>query len=105
LTGHEGITKAMKWMYKYLKEIKLVPITIMIQGNTFFEEFLVKAKTANEQELQVRQAEVLIYDADYKVKSLRLYFDRLELGKVFSSNIIDRIIIDRIKSESIKDLQ
>ena len=39
LTGHKGLRKAIKWMFSYLNEIVLVPVTIMIQGNIFFEEF------------------------------------------------------------------
>ena len=79
LTGKEGLRKAIDWMYGYLKEIGLVPVTIMVDGNTFFEEFVVKAKVKGDKEIQVKQAEVLVYDEEYRVKSLRLYFDRLEL--------------------------
>ena len=105
LSGHEGIRKAIRWMYRYLKAMELIPITIMIQGDVFFEEFFVKAKISGNQEIQVKQAEVLIYDADYKVKSLRLYFDRLELGRAFSSNAIDRFIINKITKTSLNGLR
>ena len=105
LNGHEGIRKAIRWMYRYLKAMELIPITIMIQGNVFFEEFTVKAKISGNQEIQVKQAEVLIYNADYKVKSLRLYFDRLELGRAFSSNPIDRVIINKIIKTFLSGLQ
>ena len=91
-------------MFRYLKEITLSPITIMIEGNTFFEEFLVRTKSKEGQEVQVKQAEVLVYDDGYKVKSLRLYFDRLELAAAYTSNPIERIMINRLSKASLKGL-
>lgn len=103
LTGKEGLKKAFAWIYKYLKEIVLVPITIMVDGDTFFEEFIVKAKVKGSKELQVKQSEVLIYD-NYKVKSLRLYFDRLELAEAFVSNAIEQVMVKQIIKTSLKGL-
>ena len=103
LTGHKGLHKSIDWMYAYLKEIILIPITIIIEGNIFFEEFIVKAKVAGHN-IEVRQAEVLVYSNDYKVESIRLYFDRLELAQNFPSNFIDRILIRRVIKESLKGL-
>jgi ketosteroid isomerase-like protein len=103
LTGKEGLRKAIDWMYKYLKEITLIPVTIMVEGNTFFEEFIVKVKVRGGKEIQVKQAEVLIYD-EYKVKSLRLYFDRLELAEAFASNVIEQIMVKQIIKASLRGL-
>ena len=103
LTGREGLRKAIRWMFRYLKEIILVPVTIMIQDNIFFEEFIVKAKVAG-RDIQLRQSEVLEYNTDYRVKSIRLYFDRLELAQAFSSNFIDRIMIRKVNKASLKGL-
>ena len=103
LTGREGLRKAIRWMFRYLKEIILVPVTIMIQDNIFFEEFIVKAKVAG-RDIELRQSEVLEYDTDYKVKSIRLYFDRLELAQAFSSNFIDRILIKQVNKASLRGL-
>ena len=103
LGGKEGLRKAINWIFRYLKEIKLVPITIMIQGDTFFEEFTVKTSVKGE-ETQVKQAEILIYDEEYKVKSLRLYFDRLELAATYISNPIENIMINWLKKTSLKGL-
>ena len=104
LYGHEGLRKAIGWMYRYLKEITLIPVTIMIQGNTFFEEFIVKARVSGG-DIEVRQAEVLVYDHDYKVRDIRLYFDRLELAQAFSSNLFDRILMRKVNAASLKGLQ
>ena len=103
LSGHEGLRRAINWMYRYLKEIVLVPNTIIIQGNIFFEEFTVKAKIDG-RSIELKQAEVLEYGTDYKVKSIRLYFDRLQLARAVSSNFIDQIIIKRITRAFLKGL-
>jgi ketosteroid isomerase-like protein len=103
LTGKEGMRKAFGWMYKYLKEMILIPVTIMVDGNTFFEEFIVKTRVKDDKEIQVKQAEVLVYE-DYKVKSLRLYFDRLELAEAFTSNAVEQIMVNQIIKASLKGL-
>jgi ketosteroid isomerase-like protein len=103
LTGKEGLRKAFDWIYKYLKEIVFVPITIMVDGNVFFEEFIVKAKVKGDKELQVKQSEVLVYD-DYKVKRLRLYFDRLELADAFTSNFLEQMMVKQLIKASLKGL-
>jgi len=104
LVGKEGLRKAVAWMYQFFKEIVLVQITIMVDGNTFFEEFIVRAKIKEGKEIQVKQTEVLVYDDGYKVKSLRLYFDRLGLAAAYTSNPIERMMIDRLSKASLKGL-
>jgi ketosteroid isomerase-like protein len=104
LAREEGLRKAINWMFRYLKEITLIPITIMIEGNTFFEEFIVRTKTKEGKEIQIKQTEVLVYDDEYKVKSLRLYFDRLELAAAYTSNPLEKMIINWLKKSSLKGL-
>lgn len=104
LTGKDGLTKAVRWMFGYLRDIVLTPVTIMIAGNTFFEEFIVGAKTEGGKEVRVKQAEVLVYDEEYKVRSLRLYFDRLELAEAFVSNFVERMMVKQLIKESLKGL-
>ena len=103
LTGKDGLRKAFSWIYKYLNKMVLVPVTIMVDGGVFFEEFIVKAKAKGDKELQVRQSEVLVYD-NYKVKSLRLYFDRLELADAFTSNVLEQMMVKQIVKASLKGL-
>ena len=105
LTDKEGLRKVFGWIYKYLKKIEFIPITIMVDGNTFFEEFIVKAKIKGNKEIQVKQAEVLVYDEEYKVKGLSLYFDRLELAEAFTSNVLERIMVKQLVKLSLKGLQ
>ena len=103
LSGHKGLRRAISWMYRYLKEIVLVPKVIIIQGSVFFEEFIVKAKVDG-RSIELKQAEVLEYGIDYKVKSIHLYFDRLQLAQAVSSNFIDKIIIKRINRAFLEGL-
>jgi ketosteroid isomerase-like protein len=105
LKGKDGLKRALSWIFGYLQEISLIPVTIMIDGSTFFEEFIVRTKTKKGKTIEVRQAEVLIYDADYQVKSLRLYFDRMELGEVFASNHLERTMIKLLARASFKGLR
>jgi ketosteroid isomerase-like protein len=103
LHGSDGLRKAVGWMFANLKDISLVPVAITVQDNVFMEEFVLRARAAGG-EVDVRQAEVLEYDADYRVKSLRLYFDRLELAPVLASGFIDRILIRQVSKASLKGL-
>ena len=103
LNGKEGLRKAFGWMYKYLKKMTLVPITIMVDGDAFFEEFIVKFRVKGGKELQVKQAEVLVWE-DYKVKSLRLYFDRLQLADAFTSNVLEQMMVKQLVKASFKGL-
>jgi ketosteroid isomerase-like protein len=104
LSGKEGLNKAIAWMFGYLGEIRLTPITIIVDGDVFFEEFNVKAKTRKGEEIETRQAEVLVYNEEYKVKSLRLYFDRLELAAAYVSNPLERFMVNQLIKTSLKGL-
>ncbi|MFC1940776.1 nuclear transport factor 2 family protein, partial [Chloroflexota bacterium] len=104
LTGKNDLRKAIEWMYSHFKDIKLTPIVITVEGNIFFEEFIVSSKSSNHKGINVKQAEVLVYDDDLKVKRLSLYFDRLEMAEVLGLNPLDKIIVNRLKKEFLKDL-
>jgi hypothetical protein len=90
-------------MYRHFKDLSLTPITIMIEGNTFFEEFTVRAGTGKGEETRVNQAEVLVYNDEGKVKDLRLYFDRLELADVFAGPL-EKPLVKRLSKASLKGL-
>ena len=102
--GHEGARKWLEWMFQHLTEIAFEPIIIMVDDNVFFEEFIVHAKLQDGRTVQSKQAEVLVYE-NLLVKSLRLYFDRLDFGEAVSTSWINRKIIQKIIKESIKGLE
>ena len=105
LEGRHGLKRALDWMYKHVTNITLSPITLIIDGSVFFEEFLVRAKTHKGKRIEVKQAEVLIYNEDYLVTSLRLYFDRLLLADTMATNIVDRILLNQVIKNSLKGLE
>jgi ketosteroid isomerase-like protein len=104
LTGKEGARKCINWMYEHLAEVRFVPITIMVDGNTFFEEFILKGKLHNGTEVQSKQAEVLIYE-NYKFRSLRLYFDRLEFADSVAKGPISKALVRTLIKRSLKGLE
>ena len=89
LKGTAGVRRWLDWFYDKLEHVRLTPITIMIEGNTFFEEFLIEAKLKSGGEVRVKQSEVLEYEWG-RVRSLRLYFDRLEFADAIARDFLTR---------------
>ena len=104
LTGKESVRKWLDWQYKHVAEVRLVPVVIMVEGSVFFEEFIVNARLHNGTEAQSKQAEVLVYE-DYKVKSLRLYFDRLDFAGSIAKDFVSRAIVRRLIKMSLAGLE
>jgi len=103
LTGKDGVRRWTDWMYKHLAEVKFVPITITVDGNVFFEEFILEGRLHNGIEVQSKQAEVLIYE-NYKVKNLRLYFDRLDFADSVVKGSISKAFVRKLMKRSLKGL-
>lgn len=103
LIGKKGARKFINWLYENLAEVKFVPVTIMVEGDIFFEEFVVKGKLHDGTEVQSKQAEVLVYE-NYKIKSLRLYFDRLDFAALVAKGFISKTIVRQIIKKSLKGL-
>ncbi len=103
LRGHEGARKWLEWMFQHLSAISFDPIVIMVEGNVFFEEFVVNGTLYDGRHVQSKQAEVLIYEKSL-VKELRLYFDRLDFAESVATGWITRKIIKRLITASTKGL-
>ena len=103
LAGKEGVKKWINWLYKHLDEIKFEPITIMVKDNTFFEEFIIKARLYSGAEIRSKQAEVLIYE-NYKIKNLRLYFDRLDFAEAVAMDPISKALVGKLINKSLEGL-
>lgn len=104
LNGHEGAKKWLEWLFQHLTEISFTPIIIMVDDNVFFEEFIIRGKLHDGRTVQSKQAEVLVYE-NLLVKSLRLYFDRLDFANALSLSWINRKIVQKIIKESVKGLE
>ncbi len=103
LRGKAGVKKALGWMYGELGRIAFDPVTILVEGNTFFEEFLLQAKRGVGAEVRVKATEVLVYQ-DYKVTSLRLYFDRLALAAALAHGFLEKWIVRKIERVALRGL-
>ena len=103
LQGKEGLKRSIDWMYKKIDQIKFEPITIIIDGNTFFEEFFLIARLESGTEVRIKAAEVLIYKA-FKVTSLRLYFDRMQLGNLFAKGFFEKLLFQKMNRITLKGL-
>jgi ketosteroid isomerase-like protein len=103
LFGKEGAIKWFNWLYKHVAEIELLPVTIMVEGNTFFEEFIVKAKFYDGKVARSNQAEVLLFE-NLKIKSLRLYFDRLDFSLSVAKDVISKTIVKQLVKKSLEGL-
>jgi len=75
----------------------------MVENNIFFEEFGIKATYNNGKSLDVKLAEVLEYE-NYKIKSLRLYLDRLQFSDVLAKGFFSKKLVNVIKKKSLEGL-
>ena len=103
LHGKQGARKWFNWIYKHVAEIEFVPVTIMVEGNTFFEEYVVKAKFHDGEEARSKQAVVLVFE-NLKVKSLRMYFDRLDFSSLVTKDVISKTIVRELVRKSLEGL-
>ena len=104
LHGKDGVKRWFNWLYSHVAEMKLTPITIMVENNTYFEEYKVEAKLNDGGEAYSSQAEVLVFDG-YKIKSLRMYFDRLDFSASVAKGIISKTIVNQLIKRSVEGLE
>ena len=105
MKGKAGVIKWLDWMEaKGMTAMKLTPVNIQVIGDTFLEEFKAKAVLADGTEIEAEQCEVLIYEG-YKVKSLRLYFDRLQYAPMVAKNFVERGVIKRLDKMTFEGLE
>jgi ketosteroid isomerase-like protein len=102
--GKRGVRKWLSWMFKHVSKIRLTPRNITVDGDAFYEEFIVTATLPNRKKIESKQSEVLVYE-NYKIKSLRLYFDRLDFAEAFSQDPISRLLVNQVKKGSLKGLE
>ena len=103
LLGKEGAKKWFNWLHKHVADLKLLPVTIMVDGNTFFEEFTVEATFHDSKKVRSNQAEVLVFE-NLKIKSLRIYFDRLDFSSSVAKDVISKTIVKQLVKKSLEGL-
>ena len=93
------------WMYLHLGEMKSETVLLMVDGNSYFREFIVHGKLKrNGGKVTSKQSEVIVFDGDYKIKSLRVYFDRFDFAESVAKNSIEKYILEMIKKETMRGL-
>ena len=103
LKGKEGVKKWIDWIYNHFISLKFTPITILVEGSTFFEEFILEGTFKNGEKIQLKQAEVLVYE-DLKIRYLRLYFDRLSIAEAVIGDPLSKAVIRYINQKFSKEL-
>ena len=103
MKGKNELKKWLNWFFNLFDIIKFEPIVIMVENDIFFEEFIIQVSFKQGKKLSVKVAEVLEY-YDYKIKSLRLYLDRLEFAEVFTTGSLSKKLVKLIKKKSLEGL-
>lgn len=103
MEGIPGLRKWLTWFFDMFETIKFQPIVIIVKDNIFFEEFYIHVSLKSGKQLSVKVSEVLEYE-DYKVKSLRLYLDRLEFADAVLNGFLSKKLIKLIKKKSLEGL-
>ncbi|MGD9395220.1 MAG: nuclear transport factor 2 family protein [Candidatus Thorarchaeota archaeon] len=103
LSGKDGARRWLEWLFDTLVEVKFKPVIIMVEGDVFFEEFILVGTLPNGKVVESKQSEVLVYE-NYKIKSLRVYFDRLDFADVVAEGFISKKIVRMLISRSLKGL-
>lgn len=103
LYGKTGVKKWFNWLFKNVWQIKFQPIVIIAEGNTLFEEFIIRARLHSGPEVKSKQAEVLVFEND-KIKILRIYFDRLDFADVVAKDPVSKAVVSRVIKKSLEGL-
>lgn len=103
LKGKSNMKKWLNWFFNLFVTIKFEPIVIMVDNNIFFEEFIIHVTFKQGKKVSVKLAEVLEYQ-NYKIKSLRLYLDRLEFADIFATGFLSKKLVKLFIKRSLKGL-
>jgi ketosteroid isomerase-like protein len=104
LSGKDGVRKWMQWQFKHIARVEFIPVTKMVSGNTFFEEFIAKAKLPDGEAILSKQAVVLQFEGKL-IRSLRLYFDRLDFADSIAKDVISKTIVRELIKKSVEGLE
>jgi len=103
LYGKAGVKKWFDWLFKNVWQIKFQPIIMMAEGNTLFEEFIIRVRFESGPEIKSKQSEVLVFEKD-KIKCLRLYFDRLDFADTLVKDPVSKAVLSRVMKKSLEGL-
>ncbi len=103
LRSKTNLKKWLSWFFNLFDTVKFEPIVIIVEKNIFFEEFIIHITFKRGKNLSVKIAEVLEYQ-NYKIKSLRLYLNRLEFADILTTGFLSKKLVKLIIKRSLKGL-
>ena len=103
LEGISGVKRWLNWFLNMFETIRFEAINIIVKDDVFFEEFFIYVSLKNGKRMNAKMAEVLVYK-NYKIRSLRLYFDRLVFAEAAIDSYIAKKLINLIKKRSSEGL-
>jgi len=103
LFGKAGVEKWFDWLFKNIRQIKFQPVLTMAEGNILFEEYIMRARLHSGPEVKSKQSEVLVFEND-RIKSLRIYFDRLDFADTVAKDPVSKAVLNRIIKKSLEGL-
>jgi ketosteroid isomerase-like protein len=102
LRGLEGVRRWGAWIFGHLAAIQFTHVTVMAEGDTYFEEFVLNGVFHDGRSVDSRQAVVLTFAAG-KITSLRLYFDPLDFAEA-EGGMLGRFTVHEMRREILKGL-
>jgi len=103
LYGKAGVEKWFDWLFKNIRQIKFQPVITMAEGNVLFEEYIMRARLHSGPEIKSKQSEVLVFENN-RIKSLRIYFDRLDFVDTVAKDPVSKAVVNRIIKKSLEGL-
>ncbi|MDG6257474.1 MAG: nuclear transport factor 2 family protein [Methanomicrobiaceae archaeon] len=93
--GKEGARRWIEWMFSHFARIRFEPVTIMVDGNTFFEEYVFQGTFHNGSTVRSRQAEVLEFEGG-RIRAMRIFFDRMDFADALEDGMLTRFIVRKL---------
>jgi ketosteroid isomerase-like protein len=103
LTDQDGLRRGLGWLYHELGSIRFEPVSIMVDGDTFFEEFVMRATREGDAEAEIPATEVLVYEG-LKVRRLRIYFDRLAIAAIRARGLVEKWVVKKMERAALRGL-
>ena len=104
LRGHDGVEKWFNWTFGHMKAMQFERLSSAVGGDIFYEEYLLSGVIHNGKKTQSRQARVLVFEGG-RVKSFRLYMDRLQFADSVVNDFAGRLIVKKFIEVSVKGMK
>ena len=104
LKGKKGAKKWFNWLFESFFKIKVRNLTVFVQKGKIFKEYVLVATLHNGDTIRSKQSEVIKFQGN-KIKTIRLYFDRIDFKDLVADNFMKRIFLDRLVEKPLDNLK